>query len=142
MTTSKQKLVKRIGGIGCIGGLILYLVVAIWISRQSKDLNMLTRPAAIQAALKANPNDEAALRGLAFQYKMAHNYTLAIATYQHLLEVDPGDSDSHFNLGICFQRTGDTQDAILQFQNVVKQNGTMAGVAKKIMSGMQNKGNA
>lgn len=142
MTSSKRKFLRPIVITGCIGGLILYLVVAIWISRQSKDLNMLTSPAAIQAALRAKPNDDAALRGLAFQHKMAHNYTLAIATYQHLLEVDPRDSDSHFNLGICFQRTGDTQDAILQFQTVVKQNGTMAGVAKKIMSGMQNKGNA
>ncbi len=63
---------------------------------------MLFSHAAIEAALKMNPNDESALRGLAFQYKMAHKSALAIATYRHLLAVDPAHSDSHFNLVMCY----------------------------------------
>ncbi len=141
MTTKKHKYFTPIMVVGSIVAVILYLIVAKLAASASRDVFMMTNPAAIQQALKANPNDEPALRGLAFQYKIAHNYTRAITTYRHLLVVDPGAVDRHYKIGMCFQRTGDTQNTVLQFRPVVQLNGMMERVSKKTLPCVQSQGN-
>ncbi len=87
-----------------------------WVMREQGDT-----AAAIRAYLKAadqNSNYFEAYEELAHLYHLRRN-PLAVDQYRNALKVRPDDINTMYNLAMYYQETGDFDDAIAQYHNIL-----------------------
>ena len=69
--------------------------------------------------LAEDPNNLAALIGLAHAYAGSNQWNKAITLYEHALRVDPHNADLHADLGIAFRSAGQVDRALGEFRKAM-----------------------
>lgn len=70
--------------------------------------------------LKHNPKDDILLRKLATLNRCAGNYEVAIRTFEILMKKGKFDSDSFWELGVCYVKLDEKDNALNAFKNAIK----------------------
>lgn len=82
------------------------------------------------AGAEATPNNSRAISALATVHRLSGEqsktqadqlkyYTKAINAYKRSIQLLPGNSDAHYNLGVVYMATGQDDKAKVSFQNVI-----------------------
>jgi protein O-mannosyl-transferase len=73
-------------------------------------------------SLKTNRCAPSFYNNLGIKFAEAQLYEGAIAAFKLILELDSGNADTHFNLGLAYLKMGDMKKAQAQFKQAVKLN--------------------
>jgi len=73
-----------------------------------------------QAAVSANPNSAEAHCNLGWGYYGQRQYDDSIKTFRQALSLDRNAIDAHYGLGLALKESHATQEAIPEFEAVVK----------------------
>jgi len=73
-----------------------------------------------QAAVSANPNSAEAYCNLGWGYYGQRQYDDSIKTFRQALSLDRNAIDAHYGLALALKESHATQDAIPEFEAVVK----------------------
>lgn len=106
----------------------------LYIAHQSRLAGEISDPNQIRVALRANPNNAAALRGLAQNDLLAHHFRQAISVFKHELQVEPDDSGSEFIEGATYERINDYGAALQIYEKLAGGTGDTAEDARIRMS--------
>lgn len=77
------------------------------------------RARALDAEVKAHPENTAAWIQLGHIYFDANQYKKAIRAYESALKLDPENADVWTDLGVMYRRSGDPRKAVEQFDRAV-----------------------
>ncbi len=69
-----------------------------------------------EAALKVNPDNHTALKGLGIFFGEGEQYKRAIAKFRHYLRLVPDDAEARFQLGEIYRLIGREADAVRQYR--------------------------
>ena len=73
-----------------------------------------------QSAVSANPNSAEAYSNLGWGYYGQRNFDEAIKAYRQSLSLDRNFIDAHYGLGLTFKEAGHGQEAVPEFEAVIK----------------------
>ena len=73
-----------------------------------------------QAAVASNPNSAEAYSNLGWGYYGQKKYEDAIQAFRKALALDRNLTDAHYGLALTLKESGATQDAVVEFEAVVK----------------------
>lgn len=125
---------------GTVGVLILLFVIfditAANRARGTGDYGSIT---ANETALKKNPNDAAAHRGIGHYDQMTRDYDKALFHFQEALRLEPDNNENQFNLAIVLARMGRDDEAIAIMKKAAEGGGIAGDGARKLLPKMQTK---
>jgi len=75
-----------------------------------------------QRMLAQDPRDALALASIGYQYAQLGRKSDALATFDRLVAIAPGDAEVHFNRGFLLQERNDHDGAIAAFRSALAQN--------------------
>src|SRR5712692_317294 len=73
-----------------------------------------------QAAVTSNPNSAEAYSNLGWGYYGQRKYEGAATAFRQALSLDRNLTDAHYGLGLTLKESGAGQDAVAEFEAVVK----------------------
>ncbi len=93
-----------------------------------------------QAAVNSNPNSADAYSNLGWGYYGQRKYDDAVKAFRQALSLDRNLTDGHYGLGLTLKESGARQDAIAEFEAVVKlapqdQNGVRGQMLARLARG-------
>jgi Flp pilus assembly protein TadD len=108
-----------------------YCWYAVAAAKRNTLFSMETRPEAISTALSKNPNDPAALRGMASQLVIKGDKEGAILYLRKLLAVRPYDESSRMDLVFLLVQTNRKEEAVRILRQMAKGNNSHSSEAKR-----------
>lgn len=133
MTQKKKKLYLWLsGGLGLVlVGLVLFWVLyAAPLIKLGEQSGIYIGLEANYAALKQNPNDTQALRGMAIELSKRKNFPQAVAYLEKAVALEPENTSNKYDLGIALLRAGRSGEALKIFQEVADTDGFNQKYAK------------
>ena len=79
----------------------------------------------LPASLELDPRNTEALKHLAASHFMQKRYQVALNLYRTLLEVDPDDATTHFNIGATLYYLGQSEAALQSFKRALSLDPTL-----------------
>jgi tetratricopeptide (TPR) repeat protein len=73
-----------------------------------------------QAAVNSNPNSAEAFSNLGWGYYGQRKFDESITAFRQALSLDRNLTDGHYGLGLALKESGAAQDAVAEFEAVVK----------------------
>jgi tetratricopeptide (TPR) repeat protein len=98
-----------------LSGLGTFHLTLFGLQKQEDDLQKAI--AYYTRAKEASPELASAINGLGVAFRYSGDFERAISCWKQVLDIDPGFTDTYFNLGITLIETGRKQEA-LKYLNV------------------------
>lgn len=121
-----------------VSGLGFYAVRNIQLAKAARQSAGYGSLEANLAAIRNNPNDSGAHRGLAEYYSLRHDYTKAAKELQEVVRIDPNDRYNAFILGATLSRAGRKDEARTVFKKLAEQDDSWGKAAKKRLRKMDS----
>ncbi len=122
--------------------LILFQVFVIApVARQAARVGTYTGLRENQSALKRNPNDPSALRGMADESTSNKDFSQAVKYLKQAVKVEPENTNNKYLLGIALSRAGQRDEARRTFEELASTDNPEKEYAQRIVEKLKRNPN-